>query len=153
MTTTAPTLIRTAAFLKRWAPGLRHWKRAALLNFVGWYWTDARAGIVHDHGRIVAVALARCVSHLEQADAPYYHDETAPIVWVDDIVSRHPLGITLLLGQVRQRFGTREAFAGRVFNRDGELRMLPFRVLERFSQPPGDSHHGFTLYSSATRAA
>jgi hypothetical protein len=147
----APSILSVCAFLKRRAPGYRHAKRGPLLEFVGWYWRDARIGIVREHGRIVAVALARCVHDVKEGDDPFRHDEAAPIVWVDDIVSRHPQGIGLLLQQVRQRFGPREAFAGRVFNRDGELRMLPFRIVDKITT--GDLHHGPTQHSRRPAAA
>lgn len=146
-----PTMLQAAAFLKRWAPGLRKAARADLLLFVLWYWSDGRLGMVRDNGRIVAVALARCVDDVIQASDPWFHNEQGKIVWVDDIVSRHPLGIPLLLQQVRRRFGPREAFAGRVFHRDGELRMLPMRIVERLTT--GETHHGITLYSGAAAAA
>ncbi len=147
------TLITLAAFIKRNAPGFRRASRQELLAFLGWYWRDGRVGIIRDKGRIVGAALARCMNHPGQAADPYYHDETGRLIWIQDIVSHHPLGIPLLLEHARQRFGPREAFAGRVFHRNGELRMLPFRVVERLSQNTGDSHHGFTFTSSATAAA
>jgi len=146
----APSIISICAFLKRRAPGFRTAQRAALVAFVLWYWRDGRVGVIREHGRIVAIALARCVHDVKQAAEPYYHDEKAPIVWVDDIVSRHPQGITLLLKHALQRFGPREAFAGHVFDRAGELRMLPIRVVERLI---GDPAHGLTLNSCRTAAA
>lgn len=129
----APTLISIAAFLKRHAPALRKAPRVQLLQFVLWYWTDARVGIIRENGRIVAVAMARCMNDVTHHAEPYHHDEAGKIVWVEHIVSRHPAGITMLLQQVRERFGPREAFAGHVFHRDGELRMLPMKVVERLT--------------------
>lgn len=128
----APIIISIAAFLKRREPWLRHAPREHLLSFIEWYWRDARVGVVREAGRIVAVALARATSDLARTKAePYYHDEAGRIVWLDHIASRHPQGIPHLLAQARQRFGEREAYAGDVFKREGELRMLPQRLIER----------------------
>jgi hypothetical protein len=129
---TAP-MISAAAFMKRHLPGLRTWPRARLLEYLGWYWRDARVGILRDHGRIVGIALGRCLHDVKQAREHYFHDEAARIIWIEHIVSRHPLGIRLLLQQAMQRFGPREAFAGDVFKRDGELRMLPWKTVERLT--------------------
>lgn len=148
-----PLLVSVAAFLKRHEPWLRHTPRTNLLNFIEWYWRDGRVGIVRENGRIVAVALARATSDPEQTRmCSYYHDEQGKIVWIDHIASRHPAGIAILLRHAIQRFGPREAFAGEVFKREGQLRMLPFRIVERFSQT-GDTPHGLPLNSCATRSA
>ena len=129
---TAPIIISIAAFLKRREPWLRHATREHLLGFVTWYWRDARVGVVREAGRIVAVALARATSDLARTKAdPWYHDEAGRIVWLDHIASRHPSGIAHLRAQARRRFGEREAYAGEVFKRDGELRMLPQKLVER----------------------
>jgi hypothetical protein len=72
------------------------------------------------------------VRSVEQAEAdPWSNDDSGQIIWVQHIVSKHPNGIGVLLAQALQRFGRREAFAGRVFLRNGELRMLPWDVVER----------------------
>lgn len=147
----APTMISAAAFLKRREPWLRHARRELLLPFVEWYWRDARAGIVCDGRRIVAIALARCVDDVAEArHDPYLHRPEGRIVWVDHIASTHVLGIPLLLRQALDRFGPREAFSGEVFKRDGELRMLPLRIVERLAET---ALHGFTLHPGGTGGA
>jgi len=149
----APTLISACAFLKRHAPGLRQATREELKAFVGWYWRDGRCGVIHNAGKIVAIALARCVPDCAAAqNDPFLHIDHGPVIWVDDIVSRHPFGVALLLEQSLQRFGPRSYFAGRVFSRDGELRMLPTRAVQRLiaSIP---HHHGITINSATARAA
>lgn len=130
----APKLISIAAFLSRYSRGLKRSPRDRLLPFLNWFWTDGRCAAIRENGRIVAVVLVRCMHTPEQAKEPYYHDESGKLVWVDDIVSRHPKGIPILLSMAMQRFGPREAFAGQVFTRNGELRMLPWRTVERLSQ-------------------
>lgn len=128
-----PTLLDVCRFLRRHGPGFKNAGTKNLAHFVAWYWRDARVGVIHDAGRIVAVALARCIKETTEAAEPYRHTETAPIVWVDDIVSTHPAGVQLLLAHALQRFGPRHAFAGHVFHRSGELRMLPFRTVQRLA--------------------
>lgn len=130
--TTSP-IISVAAFLKRHLPGLRPWPRETLLPYVEWYWRDARVGVVRDGPRILAVALARCIDDPAQAKQTYHHDEHGRLVWVEHIASTHPQGVALLLQIAMQRFGPREAFAGDVFKREGELRMLPWRTVERLT--------------------
>lgn len=146
-----PTLISTAAFLKRQALGFRREPREKLLPFLNWYWKDGRIGIVREGPRILAVAVARCLAAIEQANEPYHHEDTGEIVWIDAIASRHPLGIPFLLRQAQLRFGPRRAYAGHVFKRDGELRMLPTKTVERLTM--NLQHHGITIYSGATAAA
>lgn len=124
-------LVRIAAFLKRHLPAFRHVERTRLITFVAWYWHDGRIGVVTDGTRIVAVALARALDRVEDAAHEFHHAENGRIVWLDHVVNRHPHGLTILLRQARQRFGPREAFAGSVFNREGELRMLESRTVER----------------------
>ncbi len=145
-----PTLIGLAAFMKRYCPACRTWPREVLLSYLGWFWRDGRIGILQVDGRIVAAALVRCVNDIAEADQQYFHDEQAKIAWVDDIVSRHPLGVPALFKMAMHRLGPREAFAGKVFNRDGELRMLPWEFVERLTLRA--STHGLTIHSSATRA-
>lgn len=146
----AAPMISAAAFMKRHLPGLRPWPRKTLLEYVGWYWRDARVGIVCDGPRIVAIALARCLNDVEQAKQTYHHDERGRIVWVEHIASVHPLGLPILLRQAMQRFGPREAFAGDVFKREGELRMLPWKTVERLT---ADIRHELDTPASATAAA
>jgi hypothetical protein len=130
----APTPVQIAAFLKRHLPVLRKTPRAVLLSVVGWYQNVGVVGVVREKGRIRAVALARCVRTMEEGAAERWsHEEGAEgkIIWVQHIVSLHPAGIGLLLAQAAQRFGRRDAFAGHVYSRDGQLRMLPWNVVER----------------------
>jgi hypothetical protein len=136
----APSLISIAAFVKRHAPTKRTAPRERLLPWINWYWRSGLCGVLREHGKIVAVALVRCVESIEQARMPYAHDERGRIVWVDDIVSRHPQGIAFLLDMCRERFGPREAFAGEVFVRDGELRMLPWKIVERLAAAMKHEH-------------
>ena len=129
-----PTLLDVCRFLRRQHPGFCQLPTPqGLAKYAAWYWRDARAGVIHDGGQIIAVALARCVHDAAQGATPFVHDETAPIVWVDEIVSLHPHGIAYLLGHAISRFGPRREFAGHVFSRDGELRMLPFRTVQRLA--------------------
>lgn len=147
----APTIISAAAFLKRREPWLRHATRARLLDFIGWYWRDARVGIVCDGAKILAIALARCVDDVAEARRdPFLHRPEGRLVWVEHIASVHPLGIPLLLKQALDRFGPREAFSGEVFKRDGELRMLPLRYVERLADI---ALHGLTLHPGGTGRA
>lgn len=147
-----PTMIQIAAFLKRYCPGLRSVPRTGLLWKIEWYFRDGRTATITENGRIVAVCLARCVESVDRARAEiYYHDEQAPLVWIEHIVSRHPRGIELLMANARERFGQREALAGDVFLRDGELRMLPWNLVERLAT--GVSHHVFAQHSRRTSAA
>lgn len=129
-----PRLISLAAFFKRHSPGLRHWPRSALVPMLEWYWRDARVGIVQEHGKIVAAATARCLHHTGESRDAWAHDEHAPIVWIEDIASRHPRGLAALLGLLTQRFGERTALAGAVFKRDGEQRMFPYSIINRLAQ-------------------
>lgn len=145
-------IVRVAAFLKRHLPALRTCERERLLAFVSWYWHDGRAGVVTDGPRIVAVALARALDETGDAAEPWRHTEGGRIVWLDHLVNRHPLGIGILLQQAIGRFGPREAFAGSVFNRSGELRMLPFSQVERLVHRIPHSH-GLSLYSRSTGRA
>lgn len=128
-----PSLLDVCRFLRRHGPGFKHCSTKNLAHFVAWYWRDARVGVVHSSGTILAVGLARFLHNPAEAAEPYAHHEHGPLVWVQDIVSQHPLGIPLLLRQTLQRAGPREAFAGHVFSRSGELRMLPFRTVQRLA--------------------
>lgn len=128
-----PSEISIAAFLKRFSrENYRDMPRERILRIVAWYWRDGRCGVTRAAGKIVAIALVRCINTVEEAEKPYFHDEKAPIVWVDDIISRHPQGMGELYRLAERRFGRRESFAGTVFQRDGELRMLPWKVIQRF---------------------
>jgi len=127
-----PTTIQIAAFMKRHLAAVRKTPREILLSVVEWYTRVAIVGVMRVDGRIVSVALGRCVKSVEQAeDDQWANDEDGQIIWVQHIVSLHPAGLGVLLTQAQRRFGRREAFAGRVFLRDGELRMLPWSVVER----------------------
>jgi hypothetical protein len=143
-----PMVISVAAFLKRREPWLRHAKREQLLQLVNWYWRDGRVGVVRREGRIVAVALARASADLRETRAnPWYHDEQGNVVWVEHIAATTPEGVPVLFGLAAQRFGKREAYAGEVFKRGGELRMLPSAIIERIA---GGQIHGFTINSRPT---
>jgi hypothetical protein len=146
-------LVSAAAFLKRHRrESYGHAKRDLFLAWLRWYARDARLGIVMLEGRIVALALARCVASAAQAQVDSYaHDEGAPMVWVDDIVSTHPHGVPQLFRQVEQRFGIRQTLAGSVFSRAGQLRILPYQLVQRLTV--GEPHHGLTLNSRSTCAA
>lgn len=129
-----PSLLDVCRFLRRHLPARRAQERRGFARWVLWYWRDARVGVVHSSGTIVAVCLARCIHAPAEAEQPYAHDERAPLVWVQDIASQHPLGIPVLLRQAVDRFGPREAFGGHVFSRSGELRMLPYRTVLRLTE-------------------
>lgn len=147
--TTSP-MEEAAAFLLEREPWLRE-AHGNLLGYLGWYWRDGRVGIVRDGPRILALALGRCLDEPQQARQDYFHREDGRLVWLDHIANTHPLGIPLLLQQAMQRFGPREAFAGNVFKRDGELRMLPWKLVERLTT--GVHSHGLTLNSRTTGGA
>lgn len=136
MSTRAPSLYAVAHFLRAHLPPRRAQAIKGFVHWLAWYWRDARVGVVHNAGTIVAVCLARCIHEPAQADQPYAHDEAAPLVWVQDIASTDPLGIPVLLQQAIARFGEREAFAGHAFARGGELRRLPFRTVQRLAALP-----------------
>lgn len=147
-----PLLISCAAYLKRHRPETyRHAPREILLGHLLWYWTAGRLGVVLDNGRVVALALARCIEKIDQGKDPYAHAEQGPIVWVEEIVSTHPRGVALLFQQLKQRFGIRHTLAGQVFNRAGELRKLPYELVDRMTQ--GEQDHGITYITSSARCA
>jgi hypothetical protein len=129
-----PTEISIAAFIKRHSAVHRRDTREHLLGIVAWYWRDQRLGVLRNQGKIIAVALVRALTDLKQAETPYHHDERGQILWIDDIISRAPCGIAFLLDLARQRFGQREAFAGHVFKRRSELRLLPWATVARLAQ-------------------
>jgi hypothetical protein len=114
-----------------------------LLEWLAWHWRNGGVGIVLEAGEIRAVGVARCVRSIEEARAePYAHHEdpdTGRILWVEQLASRHPLGLPILLAQARSRFGPRPTVSGDVFKRPGELRMLPWNRVERLLH-----HHGLT---------
>jgi len=134
-----------ADFLSEHLPAARRSAPGQLLPWLRWYWHDGRVGIVRAENKIVAVGLARCVNDPVEADKPYFHDENGRILWVQDVISQHPAGLVKLLGIVVQRFGPREAIAGTVLSRDGELRKLPWNQVVRFLN--GKNPNG--LYKSA----
>lgn len=127
----APALITVAAFLKRHGAGPRRWPREKLLPWLEWHWKNGGVGVVHDRGRVLAAAVARCVNTFDEADRHYAHREDGALLWVDELASIHPHGLSLLLNQARSRFGPRLAVVGHVFNRPGKLRMLPWKTVER----------------------
>jgi|GEM_PF-4646756 hypothetical protein len=130
----APTTLQIAAFLKRRLPAMRTASRQVLTSLIDWHTRVGGCGVLRKDGRIVAVALARCVGTTAEAEADRWahrEGEDGKIIWVQHIVSLHPRGIGLLLAQAAQRFGRREVFAGHVYSRDGQLRMLPWNVVER----------------------
>lgn len=130
----AKPLEEIAAFLLRHHPWWTAAARANALPYLNWFWRDARVGIVRDGPELLAIALARTVDDTERATREaYYHDEAGRYVWVDHIASVHPQGVKILLKIAMQRFGPREAFCGEVFKRHGELRMLPWKVVERMT--------------------
>ena len=133
-----PGLILIAAFLRRHDPAVDHWPPEVLLTWLEWHWRNGGVGIIRAAGRIVAVGVARCVNSQAQAEASAYaHDEKGALLWVDQLASTHRLGLPLLLAQARLRFGPRKTVSGQVFKRPGELRMLPWKRVERLL-----SHHG-----------
>ena len=136
MTTPAPSFYAVAHFLRRHLPARRAQAIKGFAHWLFWYWREARVGVVHARGQIVAVGLARCITEPSQGDQPYAHDEAAPLVWVQDVASTDPLGLPLMLAQVLNRFGPREAFAGHVFTRNNELRLIPFRTVQRLAALP-----------------
>ena len=131
---TTPTLIQTAAFLKRHGAHPKKWPRSVLLPWLEWHWKNGGVGIVHDQGKIIAVAVARCIQTLSEAEQPYAHEDTSPLLWCDELASIRPDGLPLLLNLARHRFGPRLAMLGHVFNRPGQLRMLPWKTVERLTQ-------------------
>jgi hypothetical protein len=134
-----PGLILIAAFLRRHLPAVDHWAPEVLLVWLEWHWRNGGVGVIRERGRIVAVGVARCVHFRKQAEtSPYYHAEDGPLLWVDQLASTHRLGLPLLLAQARLRFGPRKTVSGHVFKRPGELRMLPWKRVEKLLD-----HHGF----------
>lgn len=129
----APAEIAIAAFIKRHSPEWRAEPRARLLAAVAWYNRDGRCGVLRDGGRIVAVALVRALDRIEQHAEPWAHHENGPVVWIDNIISRTPCGIGFLVMLAARRFGVRESFAGHVFNRGGDLRLINWRALARLA--------------------
>lgn len=142
MTPPRPSFLAVCRFLRRHAPGLRAAPLKGLARWVHWFWRDARVGSVSAGGQIVAVGMGRCVDDPAEAAAPYAHRENGRYVWLDDLVSTHPQGLAVLFAQVDQRFGPREAYCGRVFSRNGEPRMIPLSLVERFIL--GANTHGLT---------
>lgn len=132
-----PGLMLIAAFLRRHDPAVEHWPVDTLLAWLAWHWRNGGVGVIRAEGRIVAVGVARCLQFEAQARHPYHHDENGPLLWVDQLASTHRLGLPLLLAQARLRFGPRTTVSGHVFKRPGELRMLPWKRVERLLD-----HHG-----------
>jgi hypothetical protein len=134
-----PLFIGAAAFLKRHRRATYGKEpRERLLAHLWWYWCDGRLGVARANGRIVAMAIARCVRDEKEAEQPYVHHEAAPMVWVDEAVSTHPLGLRQLLGMVFLRFGPRQVLAANRLKRNGELMKLPYQALEQLIE--GETH-------------
>lgn len=145
-----PSIISIAAFVKRYSRDKKDVPRERLLRALEWYWRDGRCVVLRENGKIKAVALGRALTDVSQASEPYYHDEGGHIVWIDEIVNRHPAGIGFLMQMAARRFGRRDVFAGHVFTREGELRMLPWRIVERLTE--GDTNH-VNEHTRSTRSA
>lgn len=148
---TPPTLLDLCRFLRGNSPGLRAVPVKGFGRWVNWYLADARVGIIREAGKIVAAAIGRCLDDPAQAADGYFHNESGRIVWIQDIVSLHPQGLPILIQHAVRRFGPREAFAGSVFFRAGELRMLPWTTVERLSR--GGTRHGIDQHSATASAA
>lgn len=131
--TTDPRIIQLAAFVKRYMPRFRTVNRETLIAWVTWYWAHGYVGIVRERGKIVGVGFCRPIRSVEHAQDRWHRDENGKVIWVDDIVSRHPDGIVHLFRHTIQRFGPRDAFAGWCLSRDGELRMLPWAAVQRLT--------------------
>lgn len=130
----APTIQQVAAFLREHGAGPKVWPEAAVMPWLQWHWKNGGVGVVHAAGEIRAVAVARCIERLGQAEEPYAHEETSPILWCDEIASVHPDGIIHLMNLARQRFGPRIALVGRVFGRTGKHRLIPWKTVEKLTQ-------------------
>lgn len=141
-------LISVAAFVKRHVKRVHTWKRKALLDWLQFYWGNGYMGVVTNGPKIVAIALCRPLNDIKDAETPYKFSETGRIVWVDEIVSRHELGILYLFGHAIRRFGPRETFAGLCLSRDGELRMLPWNAVKKLTMDT--DNNGLTLTPRAT---
>lgn len=137
------SLLEAAAFLKMHDPAVAEWPLPRLLEWFAHFWRNGQVGVVLEHGHVRAVGVARCVRSVEEAQAdPYAHHESpdiGAILWVDQLASRHPLGLPILLAHARARFGPRTTVHGDVFKRPGDLRMVPWNRVERLLQ-----HHGLT---------
>jgi len=131
------------AFLQIHLRSLADWPPGLLLPWFTWHWRNGGVGIVRHQGRVRAVAVARCVASIAEAQEHAYahHEdpESGRILWCDQLASEHPLGLSILLAQARLRFGPRATVAGDVFKRPGELRMLPWSRVEKLLH-----HHGLT---------
>ncbi len=126
---------RTALFLLRHAAGPRNWPPLLLLSWLRWHWARGHVGIIRNGSTILAVGVARCVNSVAEAQAdPYACDEEGAILWVDELATHHPDGLSLLLTQAQQRFGTRTKLCGRVSKRPGELRMLPWSTVVKLTR-------------------
>lgn len=136
-------LIDAATFLRAHDPAVAEWPFDRFLPWFDHHWHRGHVGVVTNHGRVVAVGVARCVGDIEDAicdDYLHLEDPVAgPLLWVDQLASLHPLGLVLLLAQARQRFGPRTNVSGQVFHRPGKLRKLPWKRVEQLLK-----HHGLT---------
>lgn len=138
-----PRLLEAAAFLKEHDPAVAEWPPGRYLEWFDCLWRKGCVGVVRQNGSVCAVAVARCVGDIEDAlcDNYLHHEDpvAGPFLWVDQIASAHPLGLSHLMAQARKRFGPRTDVGGQVFNRNGQLRKLPWqRVNQLFSS------HGLT---------
>ncbi|EIQ00750.1 hypothetical protein OpiT1DRAFT_05306 [Opitutaceae bacterium TAV1] len=128
----APGIIQIAEFFRRHGAAPRGWPVRVLVPWLRWHWRNGGVCVVRAGGRIVAAGVGRCVDSPAEADADLYrHNEYGAILWVDELASRHPRGLSLLLTLARRRFGPRLAVCGHVFMRPGRLRMLPWKTVEK----------------------
>ena len=101
-------VLTATAFVVRHHGIARGWGGRVVLPWLRWFADDGRLAHVTDsRGRLVAVGAARCVFHPDDARKPYAHDESAPVVFVDLVVSRARGALAALWGALRTRFGAR----------------------------------------------
>lgn len=121
-----PIISNIADFMRSEAPHYRDWPEGRLIEWIGWYWRDARVGVVCASGAIVGVALVRAMHDAARASDTYHHVEDGGIVWTDALICTHRAALGVLLSQARERFGERKNFGGYLMKHGGRPVLLPW---------------------------
>jgi len=101
-------ILTVTAFIVRHHGIARGWGGRTVLPWLRWFADDGRMAHVTDkRGRLVAVGLARCVQHAQDARDFYCHDEAGPVVFVDLVVSCAKGAMAALWAALKIRFGER----------------------------------------------
>lgn len=108
---TKDVAIPLATFIKAHWPPARLWHREALDRWVRWALSENFLVYVLDETRIAGVGIARPVMHPEDGRIHHEFDQEGPCLFVDLAIATNPLTLAILVAQMRQRFGMRQAVA------------------------------------------